>query len=37
MGNLNASKDYEELKTAIKEFFGKKDLPVLEVRIGGSK
>ncbi|XP_068547790.1 nucleolin [Anas acuta] len=35
--NLCPTKDYDELKTAIKEFFGKKNLQVSEVRIGSSK
>ncbi|XP_035190534.1 nucleolin isoform X1 [Oxyura jamaicensis] len=35
--NLTPTKDYEELKTGIKEFFGKKNLQVSEVRIGSSK
>ncbi|XP_021252768.1 nucleolin isoform X1 [Numida meleagris] len=35
--NLTPTKDYEELRTAIKEFFGKKNLQVSEVRIGSSK
>ncbi|KAM6065210.1 nucleolin [Theristicus caerulescens] len=37
VGNLVATKDYEELKTGIKEFFGKKNIEVLDVRIGASK
>ncbi|XP_027319963.3 nucleolin [Anas platyrhynchos] len=37
MKNLCPTKDYDELKTAIKEFFGKKNLQVSEVRIGSSK
>ncbi|XP_026546401.1 nucleolin isoform X1 [Notechis scutatus] len=37
MSNLNASKNFEELKAAIRDFFGKKDLQVQEVRIGNSK
>ncbi|KGL91944.1 Nucleolin, partial [Charadrius vociferus] len=37
VGNLTPSKDYEELKTALKEFFGKKNIEVLDVRIGASK
>ncbi|NWH43870.1 NUCL protein, partial [Fregata magnificens] len=37
VGNLVATKEYEELKTGIKEFFGKKNIEVLDVRIGASK
>ncbi|NXK11483.1 NUCL protein, partial [Herpetotheres cachinnans] len=37
VGNLVSTKDYEELKTGIKEFFGKKNIEVLDVRIGASK
>ncbi|NXT76141.1 NUCL protein, partial [Zapornia atra] len=37
VGNLVPSKDYEELRTGIKEFFGKKNMEVLDVRIGASK
>ncbi|KAF1595790.1 nucleolin, partial [Eudyptes moseleyi] len=37
VGNLVSTKDYEELKTGIKEFFGKKNIDVLDVRIGASK
>lgn len=37
IANLNASKDYDELKDALREFFSKKDLPVQDVRIGASK
>ncbi|XP_040205637.1 nucleolin isoform X3 [Rana temporaria] len=37
IANLNASKDYDELKDALREFFSKKSLPVQDVRIGASK
>lgn len=37
VGNLVPTKEYEELKTGIKEFFGKKNMEVLDVRIGASK
>ncbi|NXV79004.1 NUCL protein, partial [Atlantisia rogersi] len=37
VGNLVPTKDYEELRTGIKEFFGKKNMEVLDVRIGASK
>ncbi|KFP84793.1 Nucleolin, partial [Apaloderma vittatum] len=37
VGNLTPSKEFEELKTGLKEFFGKKNIEVLDVRIGASK
>ncbi|NXF50378.1 NUCL protein, partial [Oceanites oceanicus] len=37
VGNLVPAKEYEELKTGIREFFGKKNIEVLDVRIGASK
>ncbi|XP_070609902.1 nucleolin isoform X2 [Erythrolamprus reginae] len=37
MSNLNANKDFDELKAAIRDFFAKKDLQVQEVRIGNSR
>ncbi|KAK1196401.1 NUCL protein, partial [Pygoscelis papua] len=37
VGNLVSTKEYEELKTGIKEFFGKKNIDILDVRIGASK
>ncbi|KAM6326640.1 nucleolin [Podargus strigoides] len=37
VGNLAPAKEYEELKTGLKEFFGKKNIEVLDVRIGASK
>ncbi|NWS60189.1 NUCL protein, partial [Chunga burmeisteri] len=37
VGNLVATKEYEELKTGIREFFSKKNIEVLDVRIGASK
>ncbi|NXV42979.1 NUCL protein, partial [Uria aalge] len=37
VGNLTPTKDYDELKTGIKEFFGKKNIEVSSVRIGASK
>ncbi|XP_077343800.1 nucleolin [Lithobates pipiens] len=37
VANLNSSKDYDELKDALREFFSKKSLPVQDVRIGASK
>ncbi|CAM9325688.1 unnamed protein product [Bubo scandiacus] len=37
VGNLVPTKEFEELKTGIKEFFGKKNIEVLDVRIGASK
>ncbi|NXU75092.1 NUCL protein, partial [Oreotrochilus melanogaster] len=37
VGNLSPNKEFEELKTGIREFFGKKNIEVLDVRIGSSK
>ncbi|NXC18145.1 NUCL protein, partial [Corythaeola cristata] len=37
VGNLVPAKEFEELKTGLKEFFGKKNIEVLDVRIGASK
>ncbi|NWI57490.1 NUCL protein, partial [Calyptomena viridis] len=37
VGNLACTKEFEELKTGIREFFGKKNIEVLDVRIGASK
>ncbi|NXJ73578.1 NUCL protein, partial [Trogon melanurus] len=37
VGNLTPSKEFEELKTGLKEFFGKKNIEVVDVRIGASK
>ncbi|NXE04846.1 NUCL protein, partial [Lophotis ruficrista] len=37
VGNLVNTKDYEELRTGIKEFFGKKNIEAVDVRIGASK
>ncbi|NWU98896.1 NUCL protein, partial [Upupa epops] len=37
VGNLVSTKEFEELKTGLKEFFGKKNIEVLDVRIGSSK
>ncbi|XP_063195420.1 nucleolin [Chroicocephalus ridibundus] len=37
VGNLTPTKDYDELKTGIKEFFLKKNIEVSDVRIGASK
>ncbi|KAM9544294.1 nucleolin isoform 2-T2 [Guaruba guarouba] len=37
VGNLVPTKDYDELKAGLKEFFGKKNIEVLDVRIGASK
>ncbi|NXL50517.1 NUCL protein, partial [Podilymbus podiceps] len=37
VGNLVPNKEYEELKTGLKDFFGKKNIEVLDVRIGASK
>ncbi|XP_057223157.1 nucleolin [Malurus melanocephalus] len=37
VGNLVCTKEYDELKTGLREFFGKKNIEVLDVRIGASK
>ncbi|KAG7217532.1 hypothetical protein INR49_021459 [Caranx melampygus] len=37
VGNLNSSKDFDEIKSALRKFFTKNDLEVADVRLGGSK
>ncbi|NXH34728.1 NUCL protein, partial [Myiagra hebetior] len=37
VGNLACTKEFEELKTGLREFFGKKNIEVLDVRIGASR
>ncbi|XP_054241855.1 nucleolin [Indicator indicator] len=37
VGNLASTKEFDELKTGIRDFFGKKNIEVLDVRIGTSK
>ncbi|XP_069830558.1 nucleolin [Dendropsophus ebraccatus] len=37
VANLNASKDFDELKDALREFFSKNSLPVQDVRIGSAR
>lgn len=37
VGNLNSSKDFEELKDGLRKFFTKNDIEVTDVRLGGSK
>ncbi|XP_068056657.1 nucleolin [Anomalospiza imberbis] len=37
VGNLVCTKEFEELKTGLREFFGKKNIEVLDVRIGVSR
>ncbi|NXB86146.1 NUCL protein, partial [Vidua chalybeata] len=37
VGNLVCTKEFEELKTGLREFFGKKNIEVVDVRIGVSK
>ncbi|NXT67227.1 NUCL protein, partial [Chaetops frenatus] len=37
VGNLVCTKEFDELKTGLREFFGKKNIEVLDVRIGASK
>ncbi|NXC86062.1 NUCL protein, partial [Cercotrichas coryphoeus] len=35
--NLACTKEFDELKTGLREFFGKKNIEILDVRIGASK
>ncbi|XP_029471520.1 nucleolin isoform X1 [Rhinatrema bivittatum] len=37
IGNLNSSKDFDEIKEAVRQFFSKKNLPVVDVRVGSTK
>ncbi|NWH35356.1 NUCL protein, partial [Chloropsis hardwickii] len=37
VGNLASTKEFDELKTGLREFFGKKNIEVADVRIGASK
>ncbi|XP_056270446.1 nucleolin [Pseudoliparis swirei] len=37
VGNLNSNKDFDEIKDAMKKFFTKNGLEVVDVRLGGSK
>ncbi|XP_010897017.3 nucleolin isoform X2 [Esox lucius] len=37
VGNLNANKDFDEIKEALAAFFSKKNLEVQDVRLGASK
>ncbi|KAM9795982.1 nucleolin isoform 2-T2 [Syngnathus typhle] len=37
VGNLNANKEFDEIKDAMRKFFSKNDLEVSDVRLGGSK
>ncbi|XP_049577187.1 nucleolin isoform X2 [Syngnathus scovelli] len=37
VGNLNANKEFDEIKDAMRKFFTKNDLEVSDVRLGGSK
>ncbi|NXB76397.1 NUCL protein, partial [Donacobius atricapilla] len=37
VGNLAPSKEFDELKTGLREFFGKKNIEVLDIRIGSSR
>ncbi|NWT98022.1 NUCL protein, partial [Urocynchramus pylzowi] len=37
VGNLVCTKEFEELKSGLREFFGKKNIEVSDVRIGASK
>ncbi|XP_077463561.1 nucleolin isoform X2 [Stigmatopora argus] len=36
-GNLNFTKDYDEIKSSVKSFFTKNEIAVVEVRLGASK
>ncbi|KAM4041235.1 nucleolin [Anomaloglossus baeobatrachus] len=37
VGNLNAAKDFNELKVALKDFFSENDLTVQDVRVGAKR
>lgn len=37
VGNLNSSKDFDEIKTSLRKFFSKNSLEIVDVRLGGSK
>ncbi|XP_070817080.1 nucleolin isoform X4 [Chaetodon trifascialis] len=37
VGNLNSTKDFEEIKSSLRKFFTKNSLEVADVRLGGSK
>ncbi|NXR28594.1 NUCL protein, partial [Cinclus mexicanus] len=37
VSNLACTKEFDELKTGLREFFGKKNIEILDVRIGASK
>lgn len=37
VGNLNPNKEYDEIKDALRKFFTKNELEIVEVRLGGSK
>ncbi|XP_061594467.1 nucleolin [Cololabis saira] len=37
VGNLNATKDFDEIKAALRKFFSKNSLEITDVRLGGSK
>ncbi|CAG5864192.1 unnamed protein product [Menidia menidia] len=37
VGNLNANKDFDEIKASLKKFFSKNSLEIVDVRLGGSK
>merc|ERR1719369_1130057 len=37
VGNLNPNKEYDEIKDALRKFFTKNNLDIVEVRLGGSK
>lgn len=37
VGNLNANKDFVEIKTALRKFFSKNDLEIADIRLGNSR
>lgn len=37
VGNLNSSKDFDEIKASLRKFFSKNDLEITDVRLGGNK
>ncbi|KAM6921304.1 nucleolin [Xenentodon cancila] len=37
VGNLNANKDFDEIKSGLRKFFSKNSLEITDVRLGGSK
>lgn len=37
VGNLNANKDFVEIKTGLRKFFSKNDLEIADIRLGNSR